>query len=105
MRPIPRSALPDRMSVRTPAGAGALSEPRLVCNVRFERTQRACDDAHRCADAGCGTVFVDAVNSIGAFEVPAGSRVTIGGHSLYVVECQTCGDLFGRIHHWELKVR
>jgi hypothetical protein len=73
--------------------------------VRFERTQKVSDDEHRSADAGGGTVFVDAVNSVGAFEVKAGSRVAVGGRSMYVAEVHRCEDLFGRIHHWEIKVR
>jgi len=77
IRPIPRSALPDTMTVRAPLPDGTYDEPELICNVRFERTQKVSDDAHRSADAGGGTVFVDAVNSIGAFEVKAGSRVAV----------------------------
>ncbi len=93
------------MSVRVPLTDGGFEEPVLICNVRFERTQRASDDDHRSADAGAGTVFVDAVNSVGAFDVPAGSRVAVGGHSMLVAESHACCDLFGRVHHWELKVR
>lgn len=104
LRPIPRAALPDTMSVRVPDGAGGFAEPRVVCGVRFERAQGACEDAHRSADAGHGTVFVDAANSAGAFEVPAGSRVAVGGRSMYVRECRACADLLGRVHHWELEV-
>ena len=104
-RPIPRSALPDTMSVRVPLAEGGFDEPRLVCNVRFERAQRAVADEHRSADAGSGTVFVDAVNSIGAFEVPVGSRVAVGGRSMMVTTTCACTDLFGRVHHWELDVR
>lgn len=105
MRPIPRSALPDVMTVRLERDDGSYGEPQLIANVRFERTQKASDDDHRSADAGQGTVFVDAVNSVGAFEVPAGSRVAVGGRSLYVAESHACCDLFGRVHHWELEVR
>lgn len=104
-RPIPRSALPETMTVRVPLDDGTFGDPQVVCNVRFERTQSTCDDAHRSADAGAGTVFVDAVNSAGAFEIPAGSRVALRGRSLLVAECHECADLFGRVHHWELKVR
>ena len=50
-------------------------------------------------------MFVDAVNSIGAFDVPAGSRVAVSGRSMMVAESHACCDLFGRVHHWELKVR
>lgn len=105
IRPIPRSALPDTMTVRAPLAGGGFEEPEIIVGVRFERTQRVSDDDHRSADAGGGTVFVDAVNSIGAFEVAAGSRVVVGGRSMYVAEVHRCEDLFGRVHHWELKVR
>ena len=85
--------------------AFAASLPMAEARVRFERTQRVSDDDHRSANAGQGTVFVDAVNSIGAFDVPAGSRVAVSGHSMMVTESHACCDLFGRVHHWELKVR
>lgn len=96
IRPIPRSALPDVMTVRTPLPDGTFDEPQIIANVRFERTQKVSDDDHRSADAGGGTVFVDAVNSIGAFEVAAGSRVAVGGRSMYVAESHACCDLFER---------
>jgi hypothetical protein len=72
--------------------------------VRFEFCQRSSEDEHRSADAGSGKVFVDPVNSDGAFEVPVGSRVQIGGHSYLVRVCRRCDDFCGRIHHWELEV-
>ncbi len=105
MRPIPRSALPDVMTVRLEQEDGSYGEPQLIANVRFERTQKVSNDGHRSADAGQGTVFVDAVNSVGAFDVPAGSRVAVAGRSLFVTESHRCEDLFGRVHHWELEVR
>lgn len=92
------------MSVRVPLANGEFADPVLVVGVRFERTQSVMDDAHRSADAGAGTVFVDAVNSIGAFEVPAGSRVAVGGKPLFVRSVHRCEDLFVRVHHWELEV-
>ena len=104
-RPIPRGALPDTMTVRLCAADGTFGDPVVVAGVRFEKAQSVVEDDHRSADAGAGTVFVDPVNSAGAFEVPAGSRVAIGGHSFLVAECHRCEDLFGRVHHWELEVR
>lgn len=103
-RPIPRNALPDTMTVRLALPDGSFGEPQVIAGVRFQRVQSANDDEHRTADAGAGKVFVDAVNSVGAFEVPAGSRVGLRGHSYYVRECRACEDFFGRVHHWELKV-
>ena len=90
LRPIPKRLLPDTMLVRVPDGDGGYA---------------VCDDAHRSADEGRGRVFVDATNSIGAFEVPAGSRVVIGGHSYLVERCWARCGWDGRVHHWELDVR
>lgn len=105
LRPIPVRLLPDVMSVRVPPEDGTLAGPVTVSRVRFQRVQSVSDDAHRAADAGAGKVYVDAVNSGGAFEVPAGSRVTLGGHTYLVAACRRCEDFNGRIHHWELDVR
>jgi len=79
--PMRRGLLPDDMRVRVPLGDGSFAAPRVVRHVRFQCTQSVADDEHRSADAGAGKVWVDAVASAGAFEVPAGSRVEIGGAS------------------------
>jgi len=102
--PIPLWLLGDSMLVSVPDGHGGFAEPVEVSPVRFEEEQSASDDAHRSADAGAGTVFVDAVNSRGAFEVPAGSRVEIGGVSCYVKKCKRRGGFGSSVHHWELVV-
>ena len=104
VRPIPRGALPDVMTVRLELPDGSFGEPVIVANVRFEGKQSMTDDAHRSVDAGSGKVFVDAVNSIGAFDVPAGSRVTVRGRSMVARKVHRCEDLFGRCHHWEIEV-
>ena len=103
-KPIPRTALPDTMTVRLPTADGGFADPVAVVGVRLVRRQSISKDEHRSADADAGTVYVDAVNSWGAFEVPAGSRLTIRGRSYYVRECYAAEDLFGRVHHWELAV-
>ncbi len=103
-RPIPKAALPDTMTVRLQLGDGSFGKPQVIAGVRLDAAQSASDDAHRSADAGAGRVFVDDVNPAGAFEVPAGSRVAVRGHSYFVRKCNRCEDLFGRCHHWELKV-
>lgn len=104
LQPIPLWLLGDTMAVRVPDGRGGFAEPVEVSRVRFECVQSASGDAHRSADAGAGTVFVDAVNSDGAFEVPAGSRVEIGGASYYVRKCKRRGGFGSSVHHWELEV-
>ena len=105
LRPIPLRLLAEDAVVRVPDGAGGYVKGVAVSHVRFARTQSVVDDEHRSADAGSGKIYVDAVNSDGAFEVPAGSRIDIDGHSYYVAECRRCEDFNGRVHHWELVVR
>ena len=93
------------MLVYLPAEGGGRGEGRLVRHVRFERSEGVVGDAHRSADAGHGTVFVDAVSSEGAFEVPAGSRVLVGaGPSMLGRACKRCCVVRGPVHHWELEV-
>ena len=102
---IPRRLLPDSMLVRVPDAFGGFSDAVEVSHVRFARKQSVVDDAHRSADGGAGKAYVDAVNSICAFEVPAGSRVEVGGHSYLVAECKRCEGFGGAVHHWELVLR
>ena len=103
-RPIPLRLLPDTMAVRTPDGRGGYNEPVTVEHVRFDKAQGIVAEEHRNADAGHGVIFVDYVNSPGAIDVPAGSRVEIDGQSLYVTEVRRYKTIYGRIHHWELVV-
>ncbi len=105
LRPIPLRLLAEDAVVRVPDGDGGYGEGVAVSHVRFARTQGVVDDEHRSADAGNGKVYVDALNSDGAFEVPAGSRIDIGGHSYLVAKCRRCEDFNGHVHHWELVVR
>lgn len=105
LRPIPLRLLAEDAVVRVPDGDGGYAEGVAVSHVRFARTQSVVDDGHRSADAGSGKVYVDALNSGGAFEVPAGSRIDIGAHSYYVAECRRYEDFNGHVHHWELMVR
>lgn len=104
LRPIPRRLLPDDMLVYPSDGAGGYGDARLVKHVRFEMADSVVDDAHR-ASAASGRVFVDAANSAGAFDVPAGSKVAIGGlPPMMVRSCRRCCAVRGRVHHWELEV-
>ena len=102
---IPLRMLPDSMVVRVPDGLGGFDDGRHVEHVRFDRVQAACDDAHRDADAGAGRVYIDGVNSPGAFLIPVGARVEIDGVSYFVWRVRACGEFRGRVHHWEVDVR
>ncbi|WP_346697402.1 minor capsid protein [Thermophilibacter mediterraneus] len=105
LRPIPRRLLPDDMLVWPAAGDGTYLPTVMVRHVRYERRESVVTDAHRSADGGSGRVIVDAVNSEGAFEVPAGSRVLVGaGPSVMVLSCRRCCVVRGQVHHWELEV-
>ncbi len=105
LRPTPRRLLPDDMLAWAPDGAGGFLAARMIRHVRFDREEAVVDDPHRSADGGHGTVFIDAVNSAGAFEVPAGSRVLVGaGPAVFVKACKRCCVIRGQVHHWELEV-
>lgn len=105
LRPIPARLLSDSCLVREPAVDGGFGEPRAISHVRFERAQSVVANAHRSADAGAGTLFVDAVTSAGAFEIPAGSRVEVHGRSYVAAKVSRFEGFNGRVHHWELELR
>lgn len=57
-------------------------------------------------DGTSGLLFVDAVNTAGAVELPAGSLVSVdGGPECCVSSCTRCVDERGRVHHWEVELR
>lgn len=104
LRPIPRRLLPDDMLVLPSDGQGGYGDARMVRHVRLELADDVADDPHR-GSARSGRVFVDAVNSRGAFEVPAGSRVVVGLlPGMRVLRCRRCCVVRGQVHHWELEV-
>lgn len=103
-RPIPLELLPSTARVRVPDGLGCFPAAAVIANVRFERAGTASCDAHRSADGGCGVVYIDAVNSAGAFEVPAGSRIEVDGLSMGVRRVERHDGPGGRVHHWKLEV-
>lgn len=105
LRPIPARLLSDSCLVREPAVDGGFGEPRAISHVRFERAQSVVANAHRSADAGAGTLFVDAVMSAGAFEIPAGSRVEVGGRSYVAAKAARLEGFNGHVHHWEVELR
>lgn len=105
LRPIPARLLTDSCLVREPTAAGGFGEPRAISHVRFERAQSVVSDAHRSADAGAGTLFVDAVMSAGAFEILAGSRVEVRGRSYVAAKVSRFEEFNGCMHHWEVELR
>lgn len=107
-RAIDRSLLPADMSVRVPEDGeygGCYSEPVQIGHVRFEAASAIRPDQYTFSAGSKGLVFVDAVNSDGAFEIPVGSLVAIGGEEMAVVAVNRYETFFGRVHHWEIEVR
>ena len=105
LRPTPRRLLPDDMLAWVPDGQGGFEAAKMIRHVRFEREESVVDDPHRSADGGHGTIYIDSVNSAGAFEIPAGSRVLVGaGPAVFVKKCKRCCVIRGQVHHWELEV-
>ncbi len=93
------------MLVWVPDGDGGFKAARMVRHVRFEREQSLVDEPHRAADGGHGVVFVDGANSVGAFEIPAGSKVLVSANpAMFVRSCKRCAVIRGVVHHWELEV-
>lgn len=113
---IPVGLLPSEMEVREPVEdghGGSYGEPVSISRVRFVRTAERTAASSAGAQGGYvfaddvrGRIFIDAANSPGAYEVPAGSRISIdGGEPLEVVRVERHDNFDGSCHHWEVEVR
>lgn len=116
LAPIPPELLPSEMEVREPVEdghGGAYAEPVSISNVRFVRATEyaaassgGAQGGYVFAEGAKGTVYVDAVGSGGAYEVPERSLVSIdGGEPMEVVRAERFDHFGGACHHWELTVR
>ncbi len=105
---IPKRLLPDIMTVEVPdtdaAYGGHYLKPRTISHVRFESAEQISTRDFALADGATGRIFVDSANSEGSFEVPIGSRVTIGENRMTVLACHRLVGFSG-VHHWELDVQ
>lgn len=94
------------MRVPLEEGGGEFAPPVPINNVRYEKAAGIRRTDYQLQDGTTGIVFIDAVNSEGSFEVPAGSLVSIdGAPEVCVNECHPREGFAGRVHHWELEVR
>ena len=117
LAPIPPELLPSVMEVSVPVEddehGGSRSDPVTVRGVRLVRasevraaTSGGAQGGYLVADDVTGTVYVDAANSAGAFEVPVGSLVSVdGGEAMEAVRVQRLDHPDGTCHHWEVSVR
>lgn len=105
MLPIPKSLLRQTAAVRVPrdgAFGGEYEEALAIEHVRFEPCAAIRQTDYQLQAPVAGTLFVDAVNSSPAMEVPAGSLVSVDGEvsEACVQECRVIRGA-GSIHHWE----
>ena len=108
--PIPLCLLPSTATVRVPdPGAdrgGAFLPAVTIERVRYESTAGIRHESWQLQDGTSGILYVDAANSGGAFEVPAGSKVSVdGGPETSVNACHRYEEFGGRVHHWEIELR
>lgn len=108
--PIPARLLTSSCTVRPmeadPAtGYPEPGAPRKIGRVRYELCAGVRRTAYQTQDGTTGLLFIDAANSPGAFEVPAGSLVSVdGGPECCAAACRRFED-GGRVHHWEVELR
>ena len=108
LTPIPKSVMPSSVAVRVPVEGdygGEYGEPQTITGVRFESAASLVRSDHVLSDGAKGLLFIDAVNSLGAFEVPVGSLLSIDGQEYAAagkVDRYECFN--GTVHHWEIEV-
>lgn len=105
---IPACILTDTCTVRVPVESdygGEFAEPVEIGNVRFERRDPFHPDALSLGDGAKGILFVDAVNSEGAFAIPSGSLVKVGDVEMVAGSVAEFIGFGGRVHHWEVELR
>lgn len=112
LRPIPKSVLHDTALVRVSIpdtdaydGRGSFGAPVEIKNVRFQSREEMRASQYVFADGSIGLLFVDRVNSIGAFEIKPGDLVTLRGEERTAVKTTPLYGEFGVIHHWEVELR
>ena len=109
MRPIPLSLLPSTMTWHAPkggrSGAGEFEdEGHVVEHVRLVPSQQTTVREASMRDPVSGTVYVDAVRSVGDVP-PIGALVSVDGAKPVVVRSVAAFEgRGGRLHHTELGV-
>lgn len=109
MLQIPKRLLPHTIDVEIPKDTdgfgGVYEDPVTIEHVRVEPIYGIRATDYQLQNGVTGIVFIDAVNSSPAMEVPAGSLVTLEGEKApsNVFACNAIVDA-NRVHHWELEL-
>lgn len=109
MLQIPKRYLPHTVQVQVPKDSdgfgGQYEEPQTIAHVRVEPLWTLRATQYQLQDGAHGILFVDAVNSEGAFEIPAGSLVTLEGEPS-PANVLACHPFIGadEVHHWEVEL-
>lgn len=105
---IPTRLLPLTVEVQAPdddaQGQGAYLAPVAVGHVRLDRSEGLTNSDAVMTDGTAGTLYIDAVNSEGAFDIPTGSRVRLEGETRWhgVGQVRRFETFDGAVHHWEV---
>lgn len=110
MIPIPKRILTQTATVRIPVEGGfggECTDPIEIKYVRFESKADISQNDYQLQAPVRGLLFIDAINSEPAIELPAGTMVSVDGEisEATVHSCVPCRDGLGRIHHWEIELR
>ena len=106
MIPLPKWLMTSTATVRVPKGGmygGEYEEPVTVERVCFQGEAAVRRADYQLQAPMRGVLFVDPSVSIGAFEIPAGSLVSIDGEEseATVHECVPVPSA-ASLHHWEV---
>lgn len=110
LRPIPKRLLPDQILVYPSDGNGGYEQTKLLKHVRVDYTSAETsasvygntDSVH--TETPSVLVFVDAVNTDGAFEIPVDSKIYVrSGATFHVRKVTRCCVFHGQVHHWEIE--
>lgn len=102
---IPKRILADTVTIEEPDTSGHYGDsflpPRTIDRAYFEPKVSSVSKTWADDKAVSGVLFIDAVNSIGAFSPAVRSRVSVGSFTGTVVEVKEFRP-YGRVHHWEV---
>lgn len=109
MIPLPRRLMRSTATVRVPKEGGyggEYEEPVTIKNVCFDANATIYVTDYQLQAPLKGVLFIDPRISEGAFEIPAGSLVSVDGEvsEATVHDCQPTPNA-ANLHHWEVVLK